>query len=338
MLTPTDPPRVTAVLDWEMATLGDPLMDLGGSMSYWVQDDDDEFFRQFRRQPSNAPGMWTRQQVVDHYCERMGFAVSAEQWRFYEVFGLFRLAVIAQQIWYRYYHRQTTNEAYAVFGPAVGYLEQRGPLADRRADGPDPPGPPRPGVVGRGRLRRAVGDRRAAGRGPRPGAGRPRARTSSSTAACCASSAPRRSRSPRPGGTPRRWIDARWNEMDHLAVLAAQPKDFDGEPDRHQFQAWFEAATTRWTSGAHDDDYAESFPAFRERVAAGLAELAEVDTAVVVTSGGPISAVTADLLAAGLETYTRLAPVVVNTSRHHRRRRPSRPDAGGLQRAPAPGR
>lgn len=125
VLSPGEPVRVAAVLDWEMATLGDPLMDLGGSMSYWVQDDDDEFFRQFRRQPSNAPGMWTRQQIVDHYCQRMGFAVTADQWRFYEVFGLFRLAVIAQQIWYRYYHRQTTNEAYAVFGPAVGALEQR---------------------------------------------------------------------------------------------------------------------------------------------------------------------------------------------------------------------
>jgi aminoglycoside phosphotransferase (APT) family kinase protein len=46
----------------------------------------------------------------------MGFAMTAERWRFYEVFGLFRLAVIAQQIWYRYFHGQTTNEAYAVFG------------------------------------------------------------------------------------------------------------------------------------------------------------------------------------------------------------------------------
>jgi len=124
-LAPQEPPEVVAVLDWEMATLGDPLMDLGGSMAYWVQDDDDEFFRQFRRQPSNAPGMWTREQIVEHDCERMGFEVSPEQWRFYEVFGLFRLAVIAQQIWYRYYHRQTTNEALARFGPAVGYLEQR---------------------------------------------------------------------------------------------------------------------------------------------------------------------------------------------------------------------
>ena len=125
VLTPGDPPAVAAVLDWEMATLGDPLMDLGGSMAYWVQDDDDEFFRQFRRQPSNAPGMWTRVQIVEHYCDRMGVEVPPERWRFYEVFGLFRLAVIAQQIWYRYYHRQTTNEAYARFGPAVGYLEQR---------------------------------------------------------------------------------------------------------------------------------------------------------------------------------------------------------------------
>jgi len=125
VLTPGEPPAVAAVLDWEMATLGDPLMDLGGSMAYWVQDDDDEFFRQFRRQPSNAPGMWTRARIVEHYCDRMGFDVPPERWRFYEVFGLFRLAVIAQQIWYRYYHRQTTNEVYARFGPAVGYLEQR---------------------------------------------------------------------------------------------------------------------------------------------------------------------------------------------------------------------
>ena len=51
--------------------------------------------------------------------------MTPEQWRFYEVFGLFRLAVIAQQIWYRYAHGQTHNEAYAVFGPAVAYLEQR---------------------------------------------------------------------------------------------------------------------------------------------------------------------------------------------------------------------
>ena len=117
--------RPVGVLDWEMATVGDPLMDLGGTLSYWVQDDDDEFFRQFRRQPTHLPGMLTREQVVDYYCTEMGIAMTPAQWRFYEVFGLFRLAVIAQQIYFRYFHKQTTNESYAIFGPAAQYLEVR---------------------------------------------------------------------------------------------------------------------------------------------------------------------------------------------------------------------
>jgi aminoglycoside phosphotransferase (APT) family kinase protein len=125
VLSAEDPLRIVGVLDWEMATVGDPLMDLGGAMSYWVEPGDEEFFQQFRRQPTTTPGMWTRAEIVEHYCDRMGFQMSPDRWRFYEVFGLFRLAVIAQQIWYRYFHRQTSNEAYAVFGPAVGYLEQR---------------------------------------------------------------------------------------------------------------------------------------------------------------------------------------------------------------------
>lgn len=125
VLRADDPTRVAAVLDWEMATLGDPLMDLGGSLAYWVQADDDEFFAAFRRQPTHLPGMLTRAEVVEHYCAAMGFTLSPGQWRFYEVFGLFRLAVIAQQIYYRYFHGQTTNEAYAIFGPAAAYLETR---------------------------------------------------------------------------------------------------------------------------------------------------------------------------------------------------------------------
>lgn len=125
VLSAEDPLRIIGVLDWEMATVGDPLMDLGGAMAYWVEADDDEVFQAFRRQPTTTPGMWTRAQIVEHYCDRMGFAMTPEKWRFYEVFGLFRLAVIAQQIWYRYALGQTTNPAYAVFGPAVGYLETR---------------------------------------------------------------------------------------------------------------------------------------------------------------------------------------------------------------------
>ena len=125
VLAPDDRLRVRGVLDWEMATVGDPLMDLGGALAYWIQPDDDAFFQGFRRQPTTAPGMWTREQVVAWYADRTGLAVGPEQWRFYEVFGLFRLGVICQQIWYRYFHGQTHNEAYARFGPAVAYLEAR---------------------------------------------------------------------------------------------------------------------------------------------------------------------------------------------------------------------
>ena len=120
-----DPTRPVGVLDWEMATVGDPLMDLGGTMAYWVEAGDDDFMLGFRRQPTTAPGMLTRVEVVDHYRAATGRSFTDEQWRFYEVFGLFRLGVIAQQIYYRYFHGQTTNEAYAQFGPAARYLEQR---------------------------------------------------------------------------------------------------------------------------------------------------------------------------------------------------------------------
>jgi broad specificity phosphatase PhoE len=107
-------------------------------------------------------------------------------------------------------------------------------------------------------------------------------------------------------------VDGRWDEMDHLAVLDAQPRDFDGEPDAHQFQAWFEKATGRWLSGAHDGEYAESWPEFHDRVLAGLDALGD-GTTVVVTSGGPISVVVAHLLESPA-AYRRIAPVVVNAS------------------------
>lgn len=125
VLDPDDVTNVIGVLDWEMATVGDPLMDLGGALAYWVQDDDGPVFKAFRRQPTNAPGMLTRWEVVQRYAERTGREISAEDWRFYEVFGLFRLAVIAQQINHRYFHGQTTNPAFRAFRPAVAFLEQR---------------------------------------------------------------------------------------------------------------------------------------------------------------------------------------------------------------------
>jgi aminoglycoside phosphotransferase (APT) family kinase protein len=90
-----------------------------------VQPAADDFFLQARRQPTTERGRLTRAEAVASYCAATGLSVTPEEWRFYEVYGLFRLAVIAQQIYYRYFHRQTTNESYAIFGPAVQYLEAR---------------------------------------------------------------------------------------------------------------------------------------------------------------------------------------------------------------------
>ena len=108
--------------------------------------------------------------------------------------------------------------------------------------------------------------------------------------------------------------DERWNEIDHLAITDTHPKHFEGEPNPRQFQEWFEAATARWASGEHDDDYSESFVQFRERTEGALDDLLEAATAVVFTSGGPIAGLTARLLDAGTPTYHHLAAVVVNAS------------------------
>jgi aminoglycoside phosphotransferase (APT) family kinase protein len=118
-----NPLDVVGVLDWEMSTLGDPLMDLGGSLAYWVQADDDAVFQSFRRQPSHVDGMLTRREVVDYYGERTGWSV--DNFDFFEVFGLFRLMVIIQQIYRRFVLGQTTNPQFAGFGQAVAYMSSR---------------------------------------------------------------------------------------------------------------------------------------------------------------------------------------------------------------------
>jgi aminoglycoside phosphotransferase (APT) family kinase protein len=114
---------IVGVLDWEMATLGDPLMDMGAVLAYWIQADDDDLLQLFKRQPSDAPGMPTRAELAAYYCERTGYVV--DDWVFYEVFGAFRLAAIMQQIYYRYFHGQTTNPAFKDFWILVTFLEER---------------------------------------------------------------------------------------------------------------------------------------------------------------------------------------------------------------------
>jgi len=115
--------RIVGVLDWELATVGDPLMDLGSALAYWVDRDDDPAFAALRRQPSHLPGMPTRDEFVAKYLQQSGR--SCVDFTFYEVFGLFRLAVIIQQIWARYVAGQTTNPAFAGFGVACNTLVNR---------------------------------------------------------------------------------------------------------------------------------------------------------------------------------------------------------------------
>ncbi len=123
VLDPEDPSRVVGILDWEMATLGDPLMDLASSLAYWVEAGDDPVAQWTRRQPTHLPGMPTRREVVDDYLSKTGF--HPENWAFYEVYGLFRLAVIAQQIYLRYHRGETRNPAFRRFWLLGHYLEWR---------------------------------------------------------------------------------------------------------------------------------------------------------------------------------------------------------------------
>ncbi len=130
VLDPNDYTQVTGVLDWELATLGDPLMDLGNSLAYWVEEDDDFLAQSTRRQPTHLPGMLTRKEVVAYYLSQND--IECEDFTFYEVYGLFRLAVIVQQIYYRYHHGQTNNPAFKRFWVFVHYLLWRSKKAIKR--------------------------------------------------------------------------------------------------------------------------------------------------------------------------------------------------------------
>ncbi len=122
VLSPENPLELVGVLDWEMATLGDPLMDLGSSIAYWVEENDPPNLLAIRMMPTNMPGALTRKELVDRYAEKSGIPI--ENFDFYLCFGLFRLAVIAQQIYYRFYHGQTKDKRFQMLIFAVQVLEE----------------------------------------------------------------------------------------------------------------------------------------------------------------------------------------------------------------------
>lgn len=127
VLDPGDLTRVRAVLDWEMCTLGDPWLDLGTTLAYWTEEGDDPQFRALAFGPTAIPGSYTRQRLVDEYQRLTGRTVT--NLTFYYVFGLFKLAVIVQQIYYRFFRGHTQDPRFAQLNHMVGLLGRAGERA-----------------------------------------------------------------------------------------------------------------------------------------------------------------------------------------------------------------
>jgi aminoglycoside phosphotransferase (APT) family kinase protein len=127
LLDPAEPWRIVAVLDWEMATVGDPLMDLGTALSYWTErgDDPDLLARWFA--PTTVPGFFTRRQFVERYFERS--KTTTDDVLYYYVYGLFKVAVILQQIFFRFRHGLTQDDRFAGLGDVVKALARQGSRA-----------------------------------------------------------------------------------------------------------------------------------------------------------------------------------------------------------------
>ena len=117
MLDSSDPQRVVAVLDWEMCTVGDPLVDLGILLCYWPEKNDPEARRDSISSVTTEPGWMTRAEIIHRYGEKTGRDVSSI--KFYEVFAIFKIAVVIQQIYFRYVRGQTHDERFAGFGARV---------------------------------------------------------------------------------------------------------------------------------------------------------------------------------------------------------------------------
>lgn len=122
--------RITGVLDWEMTTIGDPLMDLGSSLSYWAQASDPAAYHQLPFGPTARPGMMTRSEVAQRYLERSGR--TTDHLVFYYAFGLLKTAVIAQQIYYRYAKGLTKDPRFAAMTFAVRLLAEQARLSIER--------------------------------------------------------------------------------------------------------------------------------------------------------------------------------------------------------------
>lgn len=129
VLDPADPTRIRAVLDWEMATIGDPRLDLATSLGYWLEAGDPPPLLALGIGITSLPGNWTREQVVAAWESATQRSAGDPVWLF--AFGLFKVAVIAQQIFARYVAGHTRDPRFAQLDRAVAGL---GSLAARAID------------------------------------------------------------------------------------------------------------------------------------------------------------------------------------------------------------
>ena len=117
---PFDP---VAVFDWDMCTRGDPLMDLGHMLNYWIDETDDEDCKLITSMPVTTISYPRREEIIGYYAMKTGFNVDNINW--YYAFGAFKLAVILQQIFYRYQKGQTQDRRFSNFGKRVNALINR---------------------------------------------------------------------------------------------------------------------------------------------------------------------------------------------------------------------
>jgi aminoglycoside phosphotransferase (APT) family kinase protein len=122
MLAEDDPARVVAVLDWEMCTVGDPLVDVGLFLSYWTMKgaDNEADPNSSLRAVTNGPGWLTREEIIERYEAKTGRDLSRVA--FYETFARFKVAVVIQQIYFRYFKGQTKDKRFRNFDALVREL------------------------------------------------------------------------------------------------------------------------------------------------------------------------------------------------------------------------
>ena len=120
ILNPDNPTEIIGVLDWEMCTVGDPLTDLGTALAYWVDPDDSSELQEIRWGPTTWKGSLGRAELVERYADKTRRDTSSMP--FYLAFARFKVAVIVQQIYYRYHHGLTRDARFAQMSEVVKAL------------------------------------------------------------------------------------------------------------------------------------------------------------------------------------------------------------------------